>query len=122
MNIITLPASGSINARTSRRFHVAGLLAAAAGAGALLIAASPGPVSPSGRLLASQCFQCHGTDGQAVSGFESIAGKSANGMYESLLEMSLRRPENIMDMQARAFTPAQLRQIANYLSTLPGGD
>jgi len=122
MKIITSPASGSIIARTPRRFLVASLLVAAAGAGVLLIAASPGPVSPSGRLLASQCFQCHGTDGRAVSGFESIAGKSADDMYHSLLEMSLRRPENIMDMQARAYTPAQLRQIAEYLSTLPEAD
>lgn len=73
---------------------------------------------PPGRLLASQCFQCHGTQGQAVSGFESITGKSANEMYKELLEMSQRRPENIMDYQARAYTPAQLRLIAAYLSTL----
>jgi hypothetical protein len=43
-------------------------------------------------------------------------------MYKTLLEMSRRRPENIMDLQARAFTPDQLRLIAEYLSTLPEGD
>jgi len=43
-------------------------------------------------------------------------------MYATLLEMSRRRPENIMDLQARAFTPDQLRLIAEYLSTLPPGD
>lgn len=73
---------------------------------------------PAGQLLSSMCAQCHGTNGQAVSGFESLIGKSAPEMYKSLLEMSTRRPENIMDLQARAFTPAQLRQIANYLATL----
>jgi hypothetical protein len=40
-------------------------------------------------------------------------------MYKELLEMSLRKPEGIMDLQIRAYTPAQLRLIANYLSTLP---
>jgi cytochrome c553 len=40
-------------------------------------------------------------------------------MYKTLLELSQRRPENIMDLQARAFTPEQLRQIANYLAALP---
>lgn len=74
---------------------------------------------PPGQLLASQCYQCHGTNGRAVAGFESIVGESAKSMYEKLLEMSRRRPENIMDLQARAFTPAQLRLIAQYLSTLP---
>ncbi|MEZ5449384.1 MAG: hypothetical protein R3E89_10495 [Thiolinea sp.] len=40
-------------------------------------------VSPSGtlipdgaRLLASQCFQCHGTDGRSSGGIESLAGES----------------------------------------------
>ena len=74
---------------------------------------------PAGQLLASQCFQCHGTNGRAVSGFESITGKSADEMYKKLLEMNQRPPEGIMDVQTRAFTPAQLRLIANYLATLP---
>lgn len=76
---------------------------------------------PAGRLLASQCFQCHGTNGQAVGGFESVSGKNANEMFNELREMSQRRPESIMDLQARAFTPDQLRLIANYLATLPKG-
>ncbi len=75
---------------------------------------------PPGQLLASQCFQCHGTNGQAVGGFESINGKSANDMYKKLLEMSTRRPEGIMDVQARAYSPTQLQLIATYLASLPG--
>lgn len=74
---------------------------------------------PKGRLLASQCFQCHGTNGQAVGGFESISGKSARELFEELSEMSKRRPEGIMDLQARGYTPDQLRQISEYLATLP---
>ena len=76
---------------------------------------------PPGQLLSSMCFQCHGTNGQPVSGFEDIGGENANEMYNELLEMSLRKPEGIMDLQVRAFTPAQLRLIANYLSTRPKG-
>jgi len=76
---------------------------------------------PPGRLLAAQCFQCHGTNGQAVGGFESISGKSATAMLKELLEMSRRRPESIMDLQARAYTPDQLRLISIYLATLPAG-
>ena len=91
-------------------------------AGVLLAATNDGIGPPPGQLLASQCFQCHGTDGQAVSGFEPIVGRSANDMYGLLLEMSQRRPENIMDMQVRAFTPEQLGLIATYLSTLPVAD
>jgi cytochrome c553 len=76
---------------------------------------------PPGQLLASMCAQCHGTNGQAVSGISSISGKNSDEMYKTLLERSQRRAENIMDLQARAFTPAQLRQIANYLATQLAG-
>ena len=102
----------------ARRLGLASLLLALA-AGAVVTASTRGAGPPPGQLLASQCFQCHGTDGRAVSGFESIAGKSAYDMYKSLLEMSQRPAENIMDRQARAYTPAQLRLIAEYLATLP---
>jgi len=88
-------------------------------AGAALASTALPAAPPPGQLLASMCYQCHGTNGQAVSGFESITGKSATEMYKSLLEMSQRRPENIMDLQARAYTPEQLRQLSNYLATLP---
>lgn len=106
--------------------------ASAAGAGtrlrflspALLLAgllAQPNATAapPPGQLLASLCFQCHGTNGRAVGGFESITGKSSGEMYKKLLEMSKRPPEGIMDLQARAFTPTQLQLIAAYLATLP---
>ncbi len=74
-------------------------------------------VSPPGRLLASQCAQCHGTDGNAVSGFESIAGE--DDIYGELLEMKRKRvPESIMDRQARGYTDEQLRLIADYLRSI----
>lgn len=74
---------------------------------------------PPGQLLAAQCAQCHGTNGQAVSGFESIRGKSADEMFKTLLEMKNRPVETIMDRQARGYTDAQLRLIAEYLAKLP---
>ena len=39
-----------------------------------------------GRLLASQCFQCHGTNGKSVNGWDSIAGESYNEIMEELEE------------------------------------
>lgn len=73
---------------------------------------------PPGQLLASQCAQCHGTNGQAVSGFESIRGKSADDMFKTLVEMKNRPAETIMDRQARGYTDTQLRQIAEYLAQI----
>lgn len=83
---------------------------------ALLVAIAPASAAEPGRLLASQCAQCHGTDG-AGPGFEELAGKD---LFNDLIEMKYRRIEGIMDRQARGYTDDQLRQIADYLSTLPG--
>lgn len=89
----------------------------------LLLLGAAHAAPPPGQLLSSMCFQCHGTNGAPVSGFDSIGGENADKMYKELLNMSTRRrPEGIMDLQVRAFTPAQLRLIANYLATLPKGD
>ena len=73
---------------------------------------------PPGRLLAAQCAQCHGTDGNS-DGFDRIAGRPAGDLYNDLLEMKRRPVESIMDRQARGYTDAQLRVIADYVSTLP---
>lgn len=72
---------------------------------------------PDGRLLGSQCFQCHGTDGQG-SGFSTFLGKSSSEIYSTLNEMSQRPVESIMDRHARGYTDQQLHLIADYLSTL----
>lgn len=77
---------------------------------------------PAGQLLASQCAQCHGTNG-AGPGFDEIAGKSSNELYKELREMkNSNEIESIMDRQARGYTDDQLRLISDYLATLPGGD
>lgn len=83
---------------------------------AALLAAAPTGAAEPGRLLASQCAQCHGTDG-AGPGFEEIAGKD---LFNDLIEMKYRPIEGIMERQARGYTDAQLRLIADYLSTVPG--
>lgn len=85
----------------------------------LLVLSGPSGAEP-GRLLASQCAQCHGTNG-AGPGFDELAGKSSSELYHELIEMKYRANiEGIMDRQARGYTDGQLRKIADYLSTVPG--
>ena len=79
------------------------------------------------RLLASQCAQCHGTNGYAIGDFDEIAGEDARDMTDDLLDMKREdRPENIMDHQALGYTDEQIRRIASYYATLQeepeGGD
>ena len=68
------------------------------------------PASTEGRLLASNCFQCHGTEG--TGGFEEIRGKSANELIEF---QSKPAGKDIMAAHAQGYTPDQLRKIATYL-------
>lgn len=74
-------------------------------------------VDMTGQLLASNCFQCHGTNGSG--GFDGIAGESASEIYGELKEFAASTSSNdIMAAHAAGFTDLQMRRIADYLSTL----
>ena len=73
-----------------------------------------------GRLLASQCAQCHGTDGISTSGIESLAGESGEIRGE-LSSMKRSTRNRVMHLQAKGYSDAQIREIANYFSTLYQG-
>ncbi len=87
---------------------------------AILLTAEAAP--PPGRLLASQCAQCHGTNGRAVGGMESLSGESAREIYEEVLEMKYSTNTNdIMHRQAKGYSDAQIRLIADYYGSLNSG-
>jgi cytochrome c553 len=84
---------------------------------ALAAASLHAQTPPPGRLLASNCFQCHGTNGKGP-GFESLAGKSANEIYQDLLEYRAGKEGNgLMTKHAMGYTDQQLRQLSQWLST-----
>jgi cytochrome c553 len=87
--------------------------------------ASTAPVisAPDGaRLLASQCFQCHGMNGNSASGIEGIGGDSAAELVSEMLEMKYSTDVNdIMHRQAMGYSEDQIRSIATYLAALPKG-
>ena len=70
------------------------------------------------RLLASQCAQCHGTDGYARGDMDGLAGDE--DLAEDLLDMKGEdKAEDIMDHQALGYTNDQIRRIASYYAGLP---
>lgn len=89
-----------------------------------------------GRLLASNCFQCHGVNGANSKAFESLAGE--NDVYKELLEMNqssrIDREEELMAVHAKAFAKMggvngangpqiEMRQIADFFASQgSGGD
>jgi cytochrome c553 len=81
-----------------------------------LAATAQTAAAPPGRLLASNCFQCHGTDGRG--GFDKLTGESASEIYNELREMRAEnKPGNIMNRHAAGYTDAQLKLIAEYFAT-----
>ena len=68
------------------------------------------PVNTAGRLLASNCFQCHGTGG--MGGFGNIRSSEAAEVKEYL-----RKPASadIMAAHAQGYTSVQLDAIIAYL-------
>ncbi|MFZ2237544.1 MAG: c-type cytochrome [Dokdonella sp.] len=76
----------------------------------------PASVSPPGRLLASNCFQCHGTDGKGP-GFDKLAGKSASKLFKEMKDyQSGKEGEGIMARHAMGYSDAQLRELSQWLS------
>ena len=68
-----------------------------------------------GRLLGSQCAQCHGTNGISTTEWDSIAG-------ETDLESEIFDDEPIMSAQAHGYTSEEIILIGNWLKTLKTND
>jgi cytochrome c553 len=81
----------------------------------------PPPTSSSeihpGRLLASNCFQCHGTNGSG--GFERLRGSTKAELLDELRGFASGREDagGIMAAHATGYTDEQLQLIADFLST-----
>lgn len=68
-----------------------------------------------GRLLGSQCAQCHGTNGVSSNEWDSIAGET--NLLDEIFD-----DEPIMNAQAHGYTPEEILLIGNWLKTLPSND
>ena len=88
--------------------------------GGLLMSGALSAAEPNGRLLAAQCFQCHGQNGHSVSGIDSIAGESAQEIVEEMKEMQAKaqREPDIMHSQALIYTDEEILALAGYLASL----
>jgi sulfide dehydrogenase cytochrome subunit len=73
-----------------------------------------------GRLLASGCFQCHGTNG-LNGGFGTLAGVGKEDLLNKLNQDMRTKDARISNMNPHAlgYTSYQLSLIANYFSRLP---
>jgi sulfide dehydrogenase cytochrome subunit len=74
-----------------------------------------GNIELPGRALASNCFQCHGTNGYA--GELKIAGIGASELAGKFSSMKSKSPgDNIMNVHAQAYTPEEVKLIGDFFS------
>ena len=64
-----------------------------------------------GRLLASQCFGCHGTNGYSTNKWDSIAGE--DNLHGEMFEDD----EEIMYLQAKGYTSDEITYMENWFSS-----
>lgn len=76
------------------------------------------PPPPAGQLLASNCFQCHGTNGNGP-GFDRLAGMPADKLYEEMLELRAGHGNGLMVKHSLIYSDAQLRLIADWFAAQP---
>lgn len=67
-----------------------------------------------GRLLASQCAQCHGTNGYSVNSWDSLVG--SDEVAREIYEYSTA---HIMGAQTIGYTQTEINGFSYYFATLP---
>ena len=81
------------------------------------LASTQAQVDQPGRLLASNCFQCHGTNGKGP-GFDTIAGKTVGEIYTKLKEFQAGKEGNgIMAKHAMGYTDLQMQDLDKWLAS-----
>jgi cytochrome c553 len=77
----------------------------------------PEPVSGSTALLASNCFNCHGTDGRNAHAIPPLAGLAKPHLVSLLKEYKEgKREATIMHQLAKGYTDDEIDGIADYFS------
>jgi len=84
---------------------------------ALALGSVPARAEPTAQMLADTCAMCHGTDGRSAGVLDGLQGKSAREIERDMLEFKHAGKGRIMAPIARAYSDAQIRQIAEYLAS-----
>lgn len=78
-------------------------------------AATPNQV----RALAASCANCHGTQGVAQPGMESLAGVAKDDLLKKMTDFKTgKKPATIMHQLSKGYTDDELQELASYFSAL----
>ncbi|MFM2276202.1 MAG: hypothetical protein RL211_2074 [Pseudomonadota bacterium] len=71
------------------------------------------------RSWAAACASCHGTNGVAQAGNESLAGANKDDMLKKLLDFKTgKKPATIMHQLSKGYSDEQLAALATYFAAL----
>lgn len=71
------------------------------------------------RSLAASCASCHGTQGVALPGMESLAGRSKDDLLKMMLDFKTgKKPATIMHQLSKGYTDQELEQLAAHFAAL----
>ncbi len=92
----------------------------AAAALALVASAAQAQTDPlQVRSWAAACANCHGTNGVAQSGNESLAGRKKEDIIAKMLDFKNgRKPATVMHQLAKGYSDEQLQALAGYFAAL----
>jgi cytochrome c553 len=69
------------------------------------------------RSWAGACANCHGTNGVAQAGNESLAGVNKDDLLKKLLDFKTgKKPATIMHQLSKGYTDEQLAALAGYFA------
>jgi len=71
------------------------------------------------RSMAASCASCHGTNGIAQPGMESLAGQSREDLLKKMLDFKTgKKPATIMHQLSKGYSDQQLDELAGYFAAL----
>lgn len=71
------------------------------------------------RSMAATCATCHGTNGVAQQGMESLAGQPKDELLKKMLDFKTgKKPATLMHQLSKGYSDEQLAQLAAYFAAL----
>lgn len=71
------------------------------------------------RGMAAACSSCHGTQGVAQSGMDSLAGLDKDDFIKKMMDFkSGKKPATLMHQLSKGYSDAQIELLAGYFAAL----
>lgn len=71
------------------------------------------------RGMAASCSNCHGTQGVAQDGMDSLAGQKKEDLLKKMMDFKTgKKPATVMHQLSKGYSDEQIDQLASYFAAL----